>query len=101
SSGRRKFVFRGGRFAAFAKCPVNGEMIVIEQAGDIDPGQRNILAVADLERKGNTWIRNRARIAKVSTWGAHRGYGKRSQGQQQCPGHGDCTKRRGISPETD
>src|SRR5207253_11202034 len=74
-SGRQR-VFRSDRPAACAKRPVSREMIVVAPAGDVGPGERDILAVADLERKGETRIGNRARIAKMMAWGACRWHGK-------------------------
>jgi hypothetical protein len=78
-------VLRGDRLAAYTKRQVGREMIVVAPAGDIGEGQGNILAAADLERKGEariwneTGVGNRARIGEVTACGARAVYGERNQ----------------------
>ena len=71
--GRRRGL-GGDRLAAGAKRLVGGEMIVVVPAGDIRPGQRRILAAADLQRpfEVRIWQGARGRLTRMcvtdATW---------------------------------
>ena len=58
----RQRVLRGDRLAAGAKRLVGGELVVIVPAGDLRPGERQILAAADLKRQFQLRIRKMAKL---------------------------------------
>src|SRR5258708_14754145 len=71
----------GDRFAAHAKRMVGGKMIIVFPARDIGPGQRRVLAAADLQRpfEVRVWQGTRGWLSRMTEMTCR----KRTQWHQQ------------------
>src|SRR3954451_16408356 len=65
-----RFSLRGYRLAARAKRLVRLKMVVPAPAGHIGPCDRQVLATADLQRRGQSRIWNRSSGWRMRAWSA-------------------------------